>query len=161
MLIVTKNHRRKLFEMKHSLTPPLLHPTDVSLFYLVLTKSFTVTNGWILKYISFCCRYKHKQIVLFIILYMFFIIFFIILYTILYILYMFCTCYMASSSKDPDIFCYIYGSFTLKDDRRNITKFVKKAYLAYFLLCFSYRLLMWMSHRCNKKCPDHCSIFFV
>ena len=145
MLIVTKNHRRKLFEMKHSLTPPLLHPTDLSLFYLVFTKSFTVTSGWILKYTLFCCRYKHKQIVLFIILYTFLPV---------------GIWNMASSSKrrkccnDPDIFCYICGSFTLKDDRRNIGESMLSRLFWQILLCFSYRLLMWMSHRCNKKCPD-------
>ena len=33
---------------------------------------------------------------------------------------------------DPNIFCYICGSFTLSKQRQGITDFVKKAYLAYF-----------------------------
>lgn len=44
---------------------------------------------------------------------------------------------MATSSRrscvhDPNVFCYICGSLTLKSRRENITSFVKKAYLSYF-----------------------------
>jgi len=35
-------------------------------------------------------------------------------------------------NNDPDIFRYICGIFTLQGQRRNINKFVKKVYLAYF-----------------------------
>ncbi|KAI6655945.1 hypothetical protein LOD99_1679 [Oopsacas minuta] len=43
---------------------------------------------------------------------------------------------MASSgrkcSNDPNTFCYICGEYTLKDQRRSISDFVRKAYFAYF-----------------------------
>ena len=33
---------------------------------------------------------------------------------------------------DPNVFCYICGSFTVSKKRQGITNFVEKAYLAYF-----------------------------
>ena len=33
---------------------------------------------------------------------------------------------------DPDMFYYIYRQYTFKDQRKGITNFVRKAYLAYF-----------------------------
>ena len=37
-----------------------------------------------------------------------------------------------SCVNDPNVFCYIYGEYTLEHNRKLITDFVKQAYLAYF-----------------------------
>ena len=34
--------------------------------------------------------------------------------------------------NNPDIFCYICGSFTIDKQRKNIATFVKQVYRAYF-----------------------------
>ena len=45
---------------------------------------------------------------------------------------------MATSSprrrclKNPNVFCYICGEYTLQSNRKGISEFVKCAYLAYF-----------------------------
>lgn len=66
---------------------------------------------------------------------------------------------MASTSRrkcsnDPDIFCYICGSFTLKTQRRNITNFVKSVYLAYFKVPLGDQDKSWAPHKVCKTCVE-------
>lgn len=57
-------------------------------------------------------------------------------------------------SNDPDIFCYICGSFTLQDQRRNINTFVKKVYLAYFKVRLGDQDKNWAPHKVCKTCVE-------
>lgn len=67
---------------------------------------------------------------------------------------------MASTSQrrkccnHPDIFCYICGNFTLKDQRRNINIFVKKMYLAYFKVPLGDQDKSWAPHKVCKTCVE-------
>ena len=57
--------------------------------------------------------------------------------------------------NDPDIFCYICGEFTLKDSRRNITEFAKKAYFAYFGVKIGDQDKNWAPHVACHTCIEH------
>ena len=48
---------------------------------------------------------------------------------------------------DPNIFCYICGSFTVSKQRQGITDFVKKAYLAYFEVKVGDQDKNWAPHQ--------------
>ena len=49
---------------------------------------------------------------------------------------------------DPNVFCYICGSFTVSKQRQGNTDFVKKAYLAYFEVKVGDRDKNWAPHMC-------------
>ena len=59
---------------------------------------------------------------------------------------------------DPNVFCYICGSFTVSKQRQGITDFVKKAYLAY-LAYFGVKVgdqdKNWASHQVCKTCVEN------
>lgn len=68
---------------------------------------------------------------------------------------------MASSSRracflSPDLFCYICGEYTLKEEhRKHITVFVKKAYFAYFKVKLGDQDKSWAPHIVCKTCVEH------
>lgn len=64
---------------------------------------------------------------------------------------------MASSSKrsclnNPDNFCYICGSYVLRDQREEITKFVRQAYFAYFGIKLGDQDKTWAPHIVCHTC---------
>ena len=48
---------------------------------------------------------------------------------------------------DPNVFCYICGSFTVSKQRQGITDFVKKSYLAYFGVKLGDQDKNWAPHQ--------------
>lgn len=65
---------------------------------------------------------------------------------------------MSSSRKgcfnSPDEFCYICGEYTLQEQRKNITDFVKQAYLAYFGIKLGDQDKHWAPHKVCKRCVE-------
>ena len=64
------------------------------------------------------------------------------------------TSHRRQCSNDPNIFCYICGSFTLETQRRNITDFVKRVYLAYFKVPLGDQDKRWAPHKVCKTCVE-------
>ena len=67
---------------------------------------------------------------------------------------------MATSSRrscvnDPNVFCYICGEYTLEQNRKLITDFVKQAYLAYFKVKLGDQDKSWTPHNACKTCIEH------
>lgn len=65
---------------------------------------------------------------------------------------------MASVSRkclnSPNAFCYICGSYTLPDQRKNISAFVKKVYLAYFQVSIGDQDKSWAPNQVCKTCVE-------
>ncbi|XP_072276834.1 uncharacterized protein [Pyxicephalus adspersus] len=59
-----------------------------------------------------------------------------------------------SCSNDPNVFCYICGEYSPQKLRRNITEFVKKAYLAYFGIKLGDQNKYWAPHMVCKTCVE-------
>ena len=57
--------------------------------------------------------------------------------------------------NDPDIFCYICGSYTSKQQRKPISDFMKRAYLAYFGVKLGDQDKQWAPHIVCKTCVEH------
>ncbi|QQP34707.1 Uncharacterized protein FKW44_022685 [Caligus rogercresseyi] len=55
-----------------------------------------------------------------------------------------------SCRNNPDVFCYICGEYTLSGDRKNITGFVKRAYMAYFKVKLGDQDKSWAPHKVCK-----------
>ena len=68
-------------------------------------------------------------------------------------------CKMASSQRkclnSPDSFCYICGSFSAPSQRKDISDFVKRAYLAYFKIRLGDQDKSWAPHQACKTCMEH------
>lgn len=66
---------------------------------------------------------------------------------------------MSSSKRScvnhPDVFCYICGEYTLKENRKNISDFVKKAYVGYFGVRLGDQDKTWAPHQVCKTCTEH------
>ncbi|KAI6658945.1 hypothetical protein LOD99_10864 [Oopsacas minuta] len=66
---------------------------------------------------------------------------------------------MASSrrkcSNDPNTFCYRCGEYTLKDQRRGIPDFVRKAYFDYFKVKLGDQDKPWAPHIVCKTCNEY------
>ena len=60
-----------------------------------------------------------------------------------------------SSRNDRDKFCYICGEYTFKDQKKIITDFLKKAYLAYFKVKFGDQDKPWAPHIVCKICVEN------
>ena len=56
---------------------------------------------------------------------------------------------------DPNVFCYICGSFTFSKQRQGITYFVKKAYLAYFGVKVGDQYKNWAPHQVCRTCVEN------
>ena len=56
---------------------------------------------------------------------------------------------------DPNIFCYIWGSFTVSKQRQGIADFVNKAYLAYFGVKVGDQDKNWNPHQVCKTCAEN------
>ena len=54
--------------------------------------------------------------------------------------------------NDPDIFCYICGSFVPSVQRQNITPFVKNVYYAYFGVKLGDQDKVWAPHKVCRNC---------
>ena len=54
--------------------------------------------------------------------------------------------------NDPDIFCYICGRYTLADQRRSVTDFVKRAYLGFFEVKLGDQDKDWAPHIVCRTC---------
>ena len=54
--------------------------------------------------------------------------------------------------NDPDMFCYIYGCLTLEPQRRRITTFIKRVYLAHFKLPLGDQDKEWAPHKVCWTC---------
>ena len=54
--------------------------------------------------------------------------------------------------NDPDIFCYICGSFVPSVQRQNITTFVKNVYYAYFGVELGDQDKAWAPHKVCRNC---------
>ncbi|XP_066198436.1 uncharacterized protein [Saccopteryx leptura] len=66
---------------------------------------------------------------------------------------------MASSSRrkcknSPDTFCYICGCYTLQHQRRNISSFVTRAYIAYFQVPLRDQDKNWAPHIVCHSCEE-------
>ena len=63
---------------------------------------------------------------------------------------------MSSSRRrckyDPDAFCYICGEYMMKEQKRNINYFVKRAYKAYFDMKLGHQNKPWAPHLACKTC---------
>lgn len=67
---------------------------------------------------------------------------------------------MSSSSRrccinHPDVFCYVCGEYTLKENRKCITDFVKRAYVGYFGVRLGDQDKPWAPHIVCKTCTEH------
>lgn len=66
---------------------------------------------------------------------------------------------MSSSRRScvnhPDVFCYVCGEYTLKENRKSITDFVKRAYLGYFGVRLGDQDKTWAPHIVCKTCTEH------
>ena len=56
---------------------------------------------------------------------------------------------------NPNVFCYICGSFTVSKQRQGITEFVKKAYLAYFRVKLGDQDKNWAPHQVCRTCVEN------
>ena len=56
---------------------------------------------------------------------------------------------------NPNVFCYICGSFTVSKQRQGITDFVKKAYLSYFGVKIGYQDKNWVPHQVCRTCVEN------
>ena len=56
--------------------------------------------------------------------------------------------------NSPDLFCYICGEYTLKDNRRPITDFLKHAYHLYFKVKLGDQDKSWAPHIACKTCSE-------
>ena len=56
---------------------------------------------------------------------------------------------------DPNVFCYMCGSFTVSKQRQRITDFVKKAYLAYFGVKLGDQDKNWAPHQVCWTCVEN------
>ncbi|QQP48679.1 Uncharacterized protein FKW44_009061 [Caligus rogercresseyi] len=65
-----------------------------------------------------------------------------------------------SCRNNPDVFCYICGEYTLSGDRKNITGFVKRAYMAYFKVKLGDQDKSWAPHTVCKTCGAKTSLKF-
>lgn len=54
----------------------------------------------------------------------------------------------------PDSFCYICGEYTLEQNRKNITDFVKQSYKAYFGIKLGDQDKSWAPHKVCKQCVE-------
>ena len=56
----------------------------------------------------------------------------------------------------PNVFCYIFGCFTVPKKRQNITDFVKKVYLAYFGIKLNrHQDKSWAPHKMCRACLEN------
>ena len=66
---------------------------------------------------------------------------------------------MSSSRRrcynDPDKFCYICGQYTFKNQRKAITDFVRKVYIAYFKVKLGDQDKPWAPHIVCKACVEN------
>ena len=67
---------------------------------------------------------------------------------------------MATSSRrrflnEPNVFCYVCGKYTLEHNRKTISDFVKRAYLAYFKVMLGDQDKPWAPHIVYKPCVKH------
>ncbi len=60
-----------------------------------------------------------------------------------------------SCRNKPDVFCYICGEYTLSVDRKSITRFVKRAYQAYFEIKLGDQDKSWAPHTVCKTCVEY------
>ena len=56
---------------------------------------------------------------------------------------------------NPNVFCYICGSFTVSKQRQGIKEFVKKAYLVYFRVKFGDQYKNWAPHQVCRTCVEN------
>ena len=57
--------------------------------------------------------------------------------------------------NNPDSFCYICGCFTIPRQRKNISKFVRQAYFAYFKVKLGDQDKSWAPHKVCKQCVEN------
>ncbi|GBM52200.1 hypothetical protein AVEN_157891-1 [Araneus ventricosus] len=66
---------------------------------------------------------------------------------------------MSSSRRNcvnhPDVFCYICGEYTLNENRKTVSAFVKRDYLGYFGVRFGDQNKTWAPHQVCKTCTEH------
>ena len=66
---------------------------------------------------------------------------------------------MSSSRKkcvnNPDVFCYICGEYTFKENRKTVSDFVKRANLGYFGVSVGDQDKTWAPHQVWKTCIEH------
>src|ERR1044072_8547900 len=56
--------------------------------------------------------------------------------------------------NNPDVFCYICGSYVVQRHRQNITHFVKQAYEAYFGVKLGEQDKSWAPHKVCRSCVE-------
>jgi len=67
---------------------------------------------------------------------------------------------VATSSRrrclnEPNVFCYICGEYTLQHNRKTISDFVKRAYLAYFKAMLGDQDKPWATYIVCKPFVEH------
>ncbi|GBO30588.1 hypothetical protein AVEN_41199-1 [Araneus ventricosus] len=60
-----------------------------------------------------------------------------------------------SCVNHPDLFCYICVEYTLKENRKTVRDFVKRAYLGYFGVRLGNQEETWAQHQVCKTCTEH------
>lgn len=55
----------------------------------------------------------------------------------------------------PDIFCYICGEYTYKENRKNVSDLVNRAYLGYFGAKLGDHDNTWAPNQVCKTCTEH------
>ena len=59
-----------------------------------------------------------------------------------------------SCRNKPDIFCYICGEYTIVANRKSVTSFIKRVYLAYFGIKIGDQDKEWAPHTVCKICTE-------
>lgn len=66
---------------------------------------------------------------------------------------------MSSSRRScinhSDVFCYICGEYTFKENRKSVTDFIKRAYHGYFGIRLGDQEKSWAPHIVCKTCTEH------
>ena len=57
--------------------------------------------------------------------------------------------------NNPDVFCYVFGKYTLPKRRVKMPEFVKKAYLSYFGVKLGDQDKPWALHLAYRSCVEH------
>ena len=60
-----------------------------------------------------------------------------------------------SCVNHPDVFCYICGEYMLKENRKKVSDFLKRVYLAYFGVRLGDQDKTWAPHQVCKTCTEH------
>ena len=56
--------------------------------------------------------------------------------------------------NDINMFCFIYGNNMMREQRRNITNFIRMVFKAYFGMKVGDQDKVWSPHTCCSNCSE-------